>query len=275
MDAELNHRLDYEKRQLVALRDICAERLEKIGGMEHVPLRTTRRAHGGKYYYARMDGARTYTYLGNKDRPEVKRIKEAHAIREYIRRIDVNINAINGFLNSYLPYDGYSVNEHLAEIYRMDMAPASEAYRIEGENWLADRKRFQSQYPENYPEKKTERTSDGTMVKTVSEVVLYERLKSAGFCFIYELPLVMNDYGPALYPDFTVLSPIDMKTEVIIEYSGRLDLPRYREDFARRIGRYMEKGYIPGVNLFFAFGDSKGHIDSMQINRIIAEIRGI
>ena len=134
---------------------------------------------------------------------------------------------------------------------------------------------FQAEYPENYPEFKTETTSDGVKVKSVSEALLYERFKSAGFFQIYELPLVLKDHGPAIYPDFTILSPVDMKTQIYVEYVGRLNLPKYREDFARRLHRYISNGYKPGVNVFFIFSDSNGHIDSMQINRVIAEIRGI
>jgi len=118
-------------------------------------------------------------------------------------------------------------------------------------------------------------TSDGVWVKTVSEVVLYERFKAAGFFQIYELPLVLKDYGPPMYPDFSILSPVDMKTVIYVEYVGRLDLPKYREDFANRIRRYINNGYKPGVNVFFIYSDKDGHIDSMQINKVIADIRGI
>ena len=78
-----------------------------------------------------------------------------------------------------------------------------------------------------------------------------------------------------MYPDFSILSPVDMKTVIYVEYVGRLDLPKYREDFARRIQRYISNGYIPGVNVFFIYGDRQGHIDSMQINKVIADILGI
>ena len=128
--------------------------------------------------------------------------------------------------------------------------------------------------PENYPQYKRHRTSDGVMVKTISEVVLYEKFKDAGLTQIYELPFIPADHGPPLYPDFTILSPIDMKTEILVEYVGRLDLREYREDFAKRLGRYIASGYKPGVNLFFVFSDKDGNIDSMQISKVISDILG-
>ena len=112
------------------------------------------------------------------------------------------------------------------------------------------------------------------MVKTISELTLYERFRAAGLAQVYELPLPMKDYGPPLYPDFTLLSPVDMTTEIIVEFVGRLDQRGYREDFARKVGRYIASGYIPGVNLFFIYSDSEGNIDSMQITKVIADILG-
>ena len=67
---------------------------------------------------------------------------------------------------------------------------------------------------------------------------------------------------------------LDPLTEIIVEFVGRLDQRGYREDFARKVGRYIASGYIPGVNLFFIYSDSEGNIDSMQITKVIADILG-
>lgn len=275
MDAELNHRLNYELRRLKDDRDKYVSRLDRCNGVEKVRLRKTKRSRGNYYYYAKKDGSDKYVYLGTRDRPDVKRICEAHFLKETIARIDSNITMINSFLEGYLPTDAYAVNAALSSAYHSEILPITGAYEREGEKWKTARLAFQAEYPENYPEYKTETTSDGVKVKSVSEALLYERFKSAGFFQIYELPLVLKDHGPAIYPDFTILSPVDMKTQIYVEYVGRLNLPKYREDFARRLHRYISNGYKPGVNVFFIFSDSNGHIDSMQINRVIAEIRGI
>ena len=154
------------------------------------------------------------------------------------------------------------------------MFPVSEAYKHKSAEWLSRKLDYQKTFPENYPQNKRHRTSDGVMVKTISELTLYERFRAAGLAQVYELPLPMKDYGPPLYPDFTLLSPVDMTTEIIVEFVGRLDQRGYREDFARKVGRYIASGYIPGVNLFFIYSDSEGNIDSMQITKVIADILG-
>ena len=275
MDADLNMRLNYELKNLKNLRDQYARRLELCRGFENVHLKKQTRKNGKAYYYEQRRKKDKYVYLGTKGSPDVKRICEAHFLREAVRRLNYNIILISRVLQEYLPSDKYAVNESLPLAYRCDVPPVSDACMAEGARWKANRLAFQEEYPENFPEHKTERTSDGIMVKTVSEVVLYERFKAEGFFQVYELPLVLKDYGPAMYPDFTILSPVDMKTEIIVEYVGRLDLPKYRDDFAYRVGRYIANGYKPGVDLFFVFSDKNGHIDSMQINRIIADIKGI
>lgn len=229
---------------------------------------------GKRYYYVKWNKGDKYVYLGNREQPDVKRICETHFLKEILKRIDNNIKLIHAVKDGYLEIDPYAVNSALRESLQCSLPPVSMAYQQEGEKWLEKSLAIQAAFPENYPEKKTERTSDGVMVKSVSEVVLYERFKSAGLFQIYELPLVLNDYGPAMYPDFTVLSPVDLKTVFFVEYVGRLDLPKYREEFARRIRRYISNGYIPGINVFFIYGDKDGHIDSVQINKVIADIKG-
>ena len=275
MDAELNLRLDYELKILLARREKHARRLELCHGFEKKCIRASKRTNGKTYYYAKWRGTKKYTYVGSKESPDVKRICEAHYLKEAIKRTDINIGLIKHFKDNYKDVDPSSINAALREVFRVNIPPVSQAYQAAGAKWKAEKLAFQATYPENYPEHKTELTSDGVWVKTVSEVVLYERFKAAGFVQIYELPLVLNDYGPAMYPDFSILSPVDMKTVIYVEYVGRLDLPKYREDFARRIQRYISNGYIPGVNVFFIYGDRQGHIDSMQINKVIADILGI
>ena len=275
MDAELEHRLNYELKILKSDKEEYVRRLELCRGFENVCLYRSKRPNGKHYYYAKQRGAKKYTYLGSKERPDVKRICEAHFLKEAIRRTDINIKLISSLRDKYLPCDQYSVNSALRESLRSNIPPVSRAYEAAGARWKEKKLEYQAQQPENYPEFKTETTSDRVKVKSVSELLLYEKFKDAGFVQIYELPLALDDHGPLMYPDFTILSPIDMKTEIYVEYVGRLDLPDYQQKFARRINRYIKNGYKPNVNVFFIYSDKDGHIDSMQINKVIADIRGM
>lgn len=252
----------------------------------------------GTYYSGKIRGDKKFKYIGTGQHNLVLQVKQAFHIRQTLDAISNDIDLIESVLRGYMPYDAASIDKTLPLTYQKNangslrksadetrqsshvgnVAPISPVISLEyleaGITWKQKKLEYQAGFPENYPEHKTEMTSDGTMVKTISEMVIYERLLSAGLYFVYELPFPSNDYGPNLYPDFTILSPIDRKTELIIEYVGRLDQQDYRDAFARRIYRYMQNGYIPGVNLFLAFGDIRGHVDSLQVTKIIADILG-
>lgn len=270
MDAGLCYQLNYELELLQNMKTDYTRRLRQCDGAENIVVRPSKK-HGRSYFYTKLRGSKRYKYAGNKD--AVKAIREAHFLREAVKRIDFNIELIESFLSRFLEYNTYAVNEALPAVYRTDVPPMSMAYEHAAAAWKENRMAFRKKFPENYPEHRRERTSDGVMVKTISEALLYEMVKDAGLCGIYELPLVMKDYGPPMYPDLTVLSPADMETEIIIEYVGRLDLPKYRDDFGRKVARYLANGYKIGENLFFVFGDAEGHIDSTQIKRAIDAIK--
>ena len=275
MSAELYQQLNYEIMMLESAKEEYTVRLGLLRDCSGAFLRRTKPGKGKHYYYSvKWNGSKTYDYLGPSNHRIVKQVREARFLEEAIRRIDRDISLMKALMEGFLPFDPSHVTESLPEVYRCNVPPSSKLYEIEGSKWMARRLEDQKRFPENYPDKKKHRTSDGIWVKSVSEVVLYEMVKSAGLALIYELPLPMKDYGPPLYPDVTVLSPIDMKTEIIIEYVGLLDLREYRGDFANRVYRYIKHGYEIGKNLFFVFSDDEGHIDSMQIKRVLADSLG-
>ena len=272
LNAELKQRLNYELSLLEYARKEYSRRLDSLQEYRGARLRKTRPGNKKSYYYIKRHSSDKYHYLGLSGQLEVERAREVRFLEEAIQRIDRNIDLMKSLADGFLPFDPSSVSASLPEIYRCEVPPVSKLYEIEGAKWRDRRLEFQKGFPENYPQNKKHTASDGVKVKTISELTLYERLRGAGLAVIYELPFPPKDYGPALYPDCTVLSPIDMKTEIIIEYVGRLDLQEYREDFARRVRRYIASGYIPGVNLFFVFGGKDGEVDSTQISKVIADI---
>ena len=275
MNAELHHRLDYELMMLEHARKEYSLRLDHLRDFKGSYLRRVNPGKTKYYYLIKRRESKKYRYLGLSGQQEIANVREVRFLEEAIRRIDRNITLMKALTDGLLPFDPSSINESLPKIYRCKVPPVSELYESEGARWKADRLKYQKRFPENYPENKRHTTTDRIKVKTISELTIYEMFKAAGLALVYELPLAMNDYGPPLYPDFTVLSPVDMKTEIIVEFVGRLDSWSYCKDFGERVSRYINNGYIPGVNLFFVFGDKDGNIDSAQIERVIAEIKGL
>ena len=275
MNAELQHRIDYELMMLENARKEYALRLDHLKDYKGSYLRRVNPGKKKYYYLVKHRGSKTYQYLGLSGQQEITNVREVRFLEEAIRRIDRNIALMKTLADGFISFDPSSICESLPKIYRCKVPPVSDLYEREGARWKADRLKYQKRFPENYPENKRHTTTDRVKVKTISELTLYEMFKTAGLALVYELPLAMNDYGPPLYPDFTILSPVDMKTEIIVEFAGRLDSWSYCKDFGERLSRYINNGYIPGVNLFFVFGDKDGNIDSSQIERVIAEIKGL
>ena len=273
MDAELDERLCYELMLLEQQRKDYALRLEKLQDCTNLLLKRMER-NGHSYYYIKRPGSDSYNYI-NRSSDEISRIRETRYLEESISRIDNNIELVRSLKDDYLPLDMSHVNERLPYAYRGEVVPVSDMYREISDKWLARELELQKEFPENYPQYKKHRTSDEIMVKTISELVIYERFKAAGLTQIYELPFLPSDHGPAVYPDFSVLSPIDMESVIFVEFARRMDIHGYREDFARKVGRYIDSGYIPGVNLFFIFSDKDGNVDSLQITKVIADIYGL
>ena len=275
MNAELQHRRDYELILLERARQEYVLRLEHLKDYKGACLRRVYPGRKKYYYLIKRRGSKAYKYLGLSGQQEISNVREVRFLEEAVKRIDRNIELMESLTEGFLPFDPSSISESLPEIYRCKVPPVSELYEREGSKWKTERLKYQRRFPENYPEKKKHTTTDGIKVKTISELTLYEMFKAAGLAQVYELPLAMKDYGPPLYPDFTILSPVDMKSEIIVEFAGRMDSWSYCRDFGERVSRYINNGYIPGVNLFFVFGDKGGNIDSTQIAKVIAEIKGL
>lgn len=274
MDTDTINRLLYEKEELECNKRKYKEQLNKLESYQGYKIKMNIK-RGKIYYYLKKPVSDSYKYIGTGDSSVISRIKEAAHAQAALERIDNNLSLVSSLLEEFCPYDYSSIDQDLPVVYQDPDLYPEQKYHIIGKKWKDEQLKYQAAFPENYPEKKNETTSDGTMVKSKNEVIIYDRLLSSGLSLVYELPLVLNDFGPPIYPDFTVLSPIDMKTVIIIEHIGRLDDQKYRDDFIRKLGRYIKAGYQPGVNLFFTFNDLHGHFDQLQITKIIADIWGM
>lgn len=275
MDADLYERLRYELKILRRDREEISSRLDELESYRHCKLKKNRHSSGKNYYYIQTETAGGFTYARKKDMPRVFRIQEAAHLEESLRQIAKNLELTQALLDGYLSYDFLTVDKRLPMAYQNSLDIITSPYIRKGRQWKEEKLILMNSFPENYPEHKNEKASDGTMMKSKNEVIIYEKLIDAGLFTLYELPLPMEDHGPPLYPDFTILSPIDMRTELLIEHIGNLDDQSYREGFVNRLRRYIRNGYIPGVNLFFTFNDRYGHIDAFQITKLIADIYGI
>lgn len=122
-------------------------------------------------------------------------------------------------------------------------------------------------YPKNmnHPQYLKHRTSTGELMRSKSEVLIFEKLKEFGIAAKYEYPLQIGE--SILYPDFTI-----MRSDGKIfywEHAGRCDLKRYRDDIIWKIRTYEGIGIGQWDNLIITYDTGDGQIDLREIESII------
>ena len=105
------------------------------------------------------------------------------------------------------------------------------------------------------------------MVRSKSEALIYNFLLEAGYTFVYELP-VKGSYR-TFFPDFTILSEIDFKTEIRIEHQGMYSKNDYRDRSEAREYDYWSNGFLPSRDVYFTFDDNRGGFDIGPIIEIL------
>ncbi len=86
------------------------------------------------------------------------------------------------------------------------------------------------------------RTANGEMVRSKSEVIIANTLRTVGLDYDYETPLVMSD-GTSRSPDFTIRRP--SRRPVFWEHLGMLDRAGYRADWNAKLAWYARHGITP------------------------------
>ena len=109
-------------------------------------------------------------------------------------------------------------------------------------------------------------TSDGTIVRSKSELIIYELLLQYHITFRYEKPIIIG--GVEYRPDFTILLP-DGRV-IYWEHAGMMIKEEYRERHKKKMNAFESAGIVPWDNLIVTYDDRYGNIN---INLIISEIK--
>lgn len=106
------------------------------------------------------------------------------------------------------------------------------------------------------------RTNDGAFVRSKSEALIYELLRSEGIPFRYECALHLPQ--KTMFPDFTILQP-EVGKVFIWEHFGMIDNENYRRLFLQKLELYAENKIYPDVNLIMTFETGKNPLDPAAI----------
>lgn len=244
-----------------------AELADALSGYEDMLMKEKTIRSGRKFYYAKKKGSEKFTYIGKSDSPEVIKIKEAHYLKKSIPVLRKNIRLVNHLLEGYVSSSAKSINQMMPRVYTVDGGPEIADSAEAARKWKDQMEAYKATFPVYKPEELKVRTRDGSYVRSISEGMIYNLLLSLGVTFVYELPLKV---GNRLYrPDFTILSEIDYETSYPLEHFGMMGDGKYKAKNLEKIVDYLEDGYVPGVNIFYTFGDMRGGLDISPIYDII------
>lgn len=247
---------------------ILQEKIEKICNsyteLDGIILKCSKKK-GRRYFYAKTKGG-PFKYLGPESHFKVKRICENRYYREILRSLDCNIKAMEHFLSIYRPMNSNQLLERIPKQYRLqEMSSDLNTEMMQEEANLAyaryiEMKKYKETIPGLYPQTLRVSTFDGTMVRSKTESVLYERFCAAGFYVIYEYP-IEYEKGKFVRPDFLL---IHKKTGQIIlwEHLGMWFHPdtyvNYRKDYLMKTDTFRNLGFVQGVNFFASFESEFG-----------------
>lgn len=109
-------------------------------------------------------------------------------------------------------------------------------------------------------------TSDNIMLRSKSELIIYEALKNAGLSVEYEKPLKIDNIN--YRPDFTIQGKYGGDV-MYWEHLGMLSVPKYKMKWARKKSIYQKHGVVEGDNLIVSKDDERGGISMKQIVKLI------
>lgn len=207
-------------------------------------------------YFKRNKGETAGCYLGKKDTEQIRKLEEKLYYKElsdtakqeeaYLKKIKKTLEKMKDYNSVFLsiPLE----KRHLISPYEHEMP-------VEDEEWirLFNKKQVSSEIKLI--------SQNGEHVRSKSELIIADRLKTAGIPYFYEDPLILNEKDKinCLYwhPDFRVQN-VRTGKQYYWEHFGMLDNPEYCKSCQEKLELYAHYGYFPGDNLIIT-SESSNH----------------
>lgn len=266
----INNAIHLLKKYLKFSDDLYArqsKRAAELSGYEDFLLHLVGSSGVHSYYSVKRKGDKGFKYLGGESHPEVKKIKEAHYLKVSLPRLKKNNQLIRDFLGGYRSIGFNAINQLLPALYENSQPLEIVSDNEKAARWKKQSEAYKDTFEVLYPDELKIETCDGTMVRSKSEALIYNLLRSLGITFVYELPLKLGN--TTLRPDFTILSEIDYETVIILEHFGMMSVESYRNKNFKKMMTYLNNKYTPGVEVFFTFETGDGGLRMSPVYDII------
>jgi hypothetical protein len=272
----MSKRLLFEAKEVLLdlkrLRNALVKSIDSLSDYEGISLLPSFRKKLGKnYYYGKRAGQARGKYLGDDANPHVHNIKVLSYSKEALTVVDSDIGLLERLLGNYVAPEFETINRRLSKTYRTPVTGSRSVSNLpeQAQLWKEQREAEKSKYPPYKPEQLKHPALDGTLMRSKSEVIIANILLLAKIPFVYELP--MRIQGKLILPDFTILSLIDYKSEIIIDHQGMMFVDEYASKHIRSVRTYLQSDLIPNQNLFFTFDNANETLDPRQLESILVK----
>jgi hypothetical protein len=264
--------LKQELKRLKKEHKACSDYLINHQEYKGFTLRRSRKGADSSHYYvlAKKSGENNYKYLGRGDSDLVKGIGFYKQCERTAANLARKIDALEKCLSIAPQCDLGSIRSSLYPVYRSgdpqellnELFPLS----TNGAAWYKEKEPGYLLQEEYKPEGLRHVCSDGTRVRSKSELIIVETMIRKKIPFFYELEHDIN--GTIMHPDFTAYSE-KFDCEIIIEHLGMMNELNYIVNTYDKLYKYLMAGWNFGRDLLVTYDDSDGNIDVRMINALL------
>ena len=253
------------------IKDIERKRTKELKGTLRVH---TRKGHF-YYYWQKKDDSGKYIqeYLGINKRQTAENLAKKDYRNKVYRIAEKNLAALQGFRDNFCRDGIKEIYENLGLARQQLVEPYGDEVSAVIKQWENEEYEAKANYQDGL-QFETER---GEFVRSKSEVIIANFLyqNRENLLYKYERPLQINvgEREITVYPDFTVLN-LNTGKITYWEHAGRMDDENYASDFVWKHNRYMENGFVPGLDVIFTYETIAIPLNIKVVKLIIKELIG-
>ena len=214
----------------------------------------------GDAYYEVDNHGRQIGGLMRGDAPRVMEIQKQRYLSLQQKILKNNESRLNRIRKVYSDYSPDTINGLLPRAYRLALNKENRS--------ASSRNRRLSDLIPSIPMPKSHFAADGTQVRSLGEVIIYNLLLYYDVQFEYEKAVHIRVDGElhTFYPDFIITVG---RKKYYWEHVGMFDREDYRLRFHNKIELLYKCDIVLGSNLIVTFSKADGSIDSEEIDRTI------
>lgn len=232
----------------------------------------TQQKSGKTYYYYQYKDKNTdkckRDYISQKNMSLAKILAQKGYFIHIKPILSRNLCALQEFMEKYDADSVERIYDELSDGKKSLVTPISISVEEKLKRWNLE---SYEPYDKN-PEMLIFETERGEMVRSKSELIianmLYKNRKDILYKYERPLEVIIDGRAEKLHPDFTIIN-IHTGKITFWEHAGRLDDPKYANDFVRKMNTYMNNQIFPGEDLVYTYETLKYPLNISIVKSIV------